>query len=568
MILLQSQWQRSLQGGKRKIFQNLNRGKYFERYLTTNGHFKDEGEKNQSRKPKRSHVIGGTIAALFTTGLIVDSDFRQGTIDSFLIAERASVVTLAIIKCFGLYLWTLNKNYANEEEYQKALSKTHKSAAEMTLWALKKNGGVNIKLGQHVAAMTYLLPVEWTETMICLQSECPRSSVKELKEMFENDTGYKFDEYFSEFDEEPIGVASLAQVHRAKLANGEEVAIKMQHPSLAKFVPLDVALTKMSFDMMYKVFPEYSLTWLGDEMQESIFIELDFRYEAKNAKKTSNYFKNYKRLTALRVPEVYTAMPRVLVMEYISGARLDNLKYIDNNGINRAEVCACLAHLFNNMIFKSGFVHCDPHHGNIAIRALDSPKNGHNFEIILYDHGLYRTIPNQMKIDYSKFWLALIDKDREGMKKYGTKFAKINDGQFPIFAAAITGRDFEHATNGDIENARSANEIERMKDAMQNDGLFFDLMDLLATVPRIVLLILKTNDLVRHLDECLQSPLGQERTFLIMARYCTYSVFEDDITHRGLINKIKAYVRYYQRNSQLWLYDFVFYLNNLFKRII
>ncbi|TID29641.1 hypothetical protein CANINC_001760 [Pichia inconspicua] len=398
--------------------------------------------------------------------------------------------------------------------------------------SLKKTPNVSKVLGctDLCTTLTYLLPVEWTETMICLQSECPESTVEDIKQMFENDTGIKFDNYFSHFDSTPIGVASLAQVHKATLREtGQEVAVKLQHPSLAKFVPLDVALTKFVFDMMYKVFPDYPLTWLGDEMQESIFVELDFRYEAKNAKKTQDYFKEYLSSTALKVPEVYTAKRRVLIMEFIGGARLDNLNYIDGHHISRAEVCGCLAHIFNNMIFKSGFVHCDPHHGNIAIRHLDQPKNGHNFEIILYDHGLYRTIPNQMKVDYSKFWLALIDKNQQDMKVYGKKFAKIDDNQFPLFAAAITGRDFDHALQGDLEVPRSQEEIDKMRNTMMDDEMVLDLMSLLATVPRIVLLILKTNDLVRHLDQSLQSPLGQERTFVIMAKYCAETVYKDDL---------------------------------------
>lgn len=532
------------------------------------------GRTGNEGKPMRGHYIGGLLALAFTGGLVFSSEFREGTVDTFLLVERVGVVSLAMTRCFGLYLWVLNRTYSSEEEYLDSLSKTHKKAAEITLHALRKNGGIYIKLGQHISAMTYLLPFEWTETMICLQSECPESTFEELVEMFESDTGKTFEDYFSYFDKTPIGVASLAQVHKATLKeDGREVAVKLQHPELSKFVPLDVALTKFCFDMMYKVFPEYPLTWLGEEMQESIFVELNFTYEAVNAKKTTEYFKDYLKLTALRIPDVYIALPRILIMEFIGGARLDDLAYLDQHKISRADVCGCLAHIFNNMIFKSGFVHCDPHHGNIAIRALEKPQNGHNFEIILYDHGLYRTIPTQMKVDYAKFWLALIDKKQDQMKVYGKKFAKINDNQFPIFAAAITGRDFDHAMSGDLENARSQEEVDKMKEAMMNDGMVLSLMSLLATVPRIVLLILKTNDLVRHLDECLQSPLGQERTFFIMAKYCANTVYQDDLINNSRLHTkfgikwfgglFTSMVEYYRRKVTLMTFDFIFYFVNL-----
>lgn len=532
---------------------------------------------NSTKKNSLSgHYVGGGLALLFVGGLIISPDFRRNTIDTILIMERVGVVTVAMFRCFGIYLWALNKRYNSDEEYYSELSKTHQKAANITLHALRQNGGIYIKLGQHISAMTYLLPYEWTNTMICLQSECPESTIEELREMFEADTGKKFDEYFESFDIQPIGVASLAQVHKAILKeNGQEVAVKLQHPSLSKFVPLDVALTKFVFDMMYKVFPDYPLTWLGEEMQESIFVELDFRYEANNAHKTKDYFKDYLKLTALRIPDVYVSLPRILIMEFIGGARLDDLKYIDDHRISRSEICGCLAHIFNNMIFKSGFVHCDPHHGNIAIRWLEKPKNGHNFEIVLYDHGLYRTIPNQMKDDYARFWLALIDKQSDKMKVYGKKFAKIDDKQFPIFAAAITGRDFDHALTGDLEVERSQAEIDKMKEAMMSEGMMLNLMSLLATVPRIVLLILKTNDLVRHLDESLHNPLGQERTFLIMANYCAETVYKDDLATNARLNKkwslswfygaLKAVKEYYGRNLKLFAFDVVFYFVNLLR---
>lgn len=567
---------RTIPQNNHNIYKKINRQFFLNtRYSSSSSDRKQQHEPKQ--KPMVGHYIGGGLAALFIGGLIISPDFRESTVNILSILERVGVVTVAMNRCFGLYLMTLNWKYDNEEDYLKDLSKTHQKAAEITLQALRKNGGIYIKLGQHISAMTYLLPFEWTETMICLQSECPESTLEDIIEMFELDTGKNFDEYFSHFETKPIGVASLAQVHKATLReNGQEVAVKLQHPSLSKFVPLDVALTKFVFDMMYKVFPDYPLTWLGDEMQESIFVELDFRYEAKNARKTHDYFQDYLKLTALRIPEVYTALPKILVMEFVGGARLDNLKYIDEHKISRSEVSGCLAHIFNNMIFKSGFVHCDPHHGNIAIRYLEEPKNGHNFEIILYDHGLYRTIPNQMKVDYAKFWLALIDKKQNEMKVYGKKFAKIDDKQFPIFAAAITGRDFEHAMNGDLESERNENEINNMKVAMLEDGMVLNLMSLLATVPKIVLLILKTNDLVRHLDACLQNPLGQERTFVIMAKYCADTVYVDDLLHNSEINTkwrfkwftgiFEAFTEYSRRNIKLFFFDFIFYFVNLYRQ--
>lgn len=187
------------------------------------------------------------------------------------------------------------------------------------------------------------------------------------------------------------------------------------------------------------------------------------------------------------------AQKRILVMEFISGNRPDDLEFLDSNHINRDEVSATLAHIFNEMIFGNNApLHCDPHGGNIAIRK--SPKQRHGFEIILYDHGLYRDIPQELRRNYAKMWLAVIDADEARMREYARKVAGITDEQFPLFASAITGRDYTKVTNKNIATQRTDAERDSMSGAL-SEGMLQQLVELLGQVPRIILLILKTNDL-------------------------------------------------------------------------
>ncbi|RDW32719.1 ABC1 family-domain-containing protein [Yarrowia lipolytica] len=488
--------------------------------------------------------------------------------------ERIWVVMKATSRCVWLYRKTLKKEYPSEEEYKTALSKCHKKAAEITLQAIRKNSGVYIKLGQHIAALTYIFPPEWTETMIPLQDQCPESSMESIRAMIRKDTGKNLDDLFLEFNEVPMGVASLAQVHKAVTIDGREVAVKVQHPSLAEFVPLDVYMTRTIFTIVDHFFPDYPLSWLSDEMQRSIFTELDFTEEANNAVKTREYFKDTYKTTALRIPEVYWSKRRILVMEFVGGSRLDNRPYLEDNNISPDEVSACLSHIFDTMIFRPGAgLHCDPHGGNLAIRTRDNSRGGHNFEIVLYDHGLYRFVPTNIQRDYAHFWLALIDSNEAEMRKYAKRFANIDEDKFPLFAAAITGRDFKHATS-DLKSKRSRAEIENMVSTIASDGLLSDIMTLLHSVPRVVLLIFKTNDLTRHLDETLNSSLGIERTFLIMATYCAKTVLEE--RRENLIKKYSrldirrwigegfAWASYLRRLLQLKAYDFGLMVSNLF----
>ncbi|KAF3310221.1 hypothetical protein TWF173_010021 [Orbilia oligospora] len=430
---------------------------------------------------------GASLAAAVIGFYVSESPYH-----AVMALERTMRVASATARCIQDYRYTLALDNASFD-YASSLSACHKRCSQRALNVMEKNGSIFIKLGQHLSSMTYLLPIEWTSTFIPLQDKCPRSSVEDIDRMIQKDTGCTISELFSEFDEEPIGTASLAQVHRARLReSGQEVAVKLQHPSLAEWVPLDLALTRFALTNIKFFFPEYPMDWLSEEMELSLPVELDFEEEAKNIYRVTEHFKHVPN-TALVVPRVVWAKKRILVLEYLRGHRVDDLSSLDRAGISRDEVSASLAHIFNEMIFGNDApLHCDPHH----------------------------------------------DGDEDKMRIYASEVAGITAEQFPLFASAITGRDFV-TVKASVSTARSETEKEHIAAAMA-DGMLSQLVQLLANVPRIILLILKTNDLTRSLDESLQSSIGPERTFLIMADYCARAVFDEEkemIAHNGGLSK-------------------------------
>ncbi|KAK7203775.1 ABC1 family-domain-containing protein [Myxozyma melibiosi] len=535
--------------------------------------------------PGSGKTVAAAVSAVGLTGSV---SYYYDELESmishlYISSERSTRIAVAAATCFDDYRRVLGKTYASEDERAAALSACHQRCADRTYKVLEACAGIYIKIGQHLSAMTYLLPPEWTSTFIPLQDRCPVSSIESIREMFSKDTGLQIEDVFSEFDETPIGIASLAQVHTATLKEtGERVAVKFQHPALAEFIPLDLKLTQLVFSAIDRFFPEYPTMWLYHELDQSIFVELDFTQEAKNAVRTQKYFKKLKGETAMRVPNIIWSKPRILVMEYVTGARPDNLEYLDKHNISRNQVSICLSHIFNTMIFTPDVrIHCDPHGGNLAIRALPESERPpwyslrryreHNFEIVLYDHGLYRDVPLALRRSYSRFWLAVIDSDVARMRQYAKEFAGITDAQFPLFASAITGRDFTSATTS-IMSRRSREEMQRMALAIQG-GLLPNLIQLLAGVPSIVLLILKTNDLTRALDEGLHTSLGPERTFLIMASYCARTVLDEE---KEKISELKvaapvrftkligAYARFYRRQFKVQFYDIALWFSGIF----
>ena len=411
--------------------------------------------------------------------------------------------------------------------------------------------------------MNYLLPPEWTQTFIPLQDKCPVSSIESIEQMFRNDIGKEISDIFSEFAPEPIGAASLAQVHLATVKEtGQKVAVKVQHPALAEWANLDLSLTSFTFSTLKRFFPEYDLEWLSSEMEFSLPQELDFELEGNNAQRAKEYFSHIPELP-LVIPDVLWAKKRILVMENVSGHRPDDLEFLDSNGIDRDEVSAALARTFNEMIFGTNApLHCDPHGGNIAIRK-NTNKRGANFDVVLYDHGLYRDIPQELRRSYAKLWLAVIDADVPRMRKYAKEVAGINDEQFPLFASAITGRDYRVLTKS-VAATRTEEEKQNINDAL-GDGMLQQLVQLLGQVPRIILLILKTNDLTRSLDENLQTRQGPVRTFLILARYCSRTVFEEQVEElqkrgsllwpRNMLGLLGAWIGYFRVEVKLEAFE-------------
>ena len=493
-------------------------------------------------RPKRRKVLW---AATGTGSLLGGVTFFQDEIShAYHSTERSARVASTLAVCINDYRVTLKEKHDDREEEAITLKACHKRCAERALKVIEKNGSIFIKLGQHLSSMGYLLPLEWTETFIPLQDRCPVSSYESIEQMFIKDTGHPIEEDFSEFSREPIGAASLAQVHTAILKDSDQkVAVKVQHPSLEEWVLLDLALTRLTFSTLKKAFPDYDLEWLSTEMEYSLPQELDFALEGVNAMKAKDFFSKQTSFPLI-IPSVISASKRILVMDYVTGARIDNSEYLDSHFISRTEVSATLARIFNTMIFQAGApLHCDPHGGNISIRHNPKRRYPYNFDLVLYDHGLYRMPEDKLRRDYAKLWMSVIDSDEKGMRKYAYELAGITDDQFPLFASVITGRDYRVLMKGDIAStARSASEKEDINEVFGED-LLRQLVQLLGNVPRIILLILKTNDLTRSLDESLGSPEPM-RPMLVLAKYASWTIWEEQ----------KDLIR--QKGSFLWPSNF------------
>lgn len=176
------------------------------------------------------------------------------------------------------------------------------------------------------------------------------------------------------------------------------------------------------------------------------------------------------------------------------------MEYLSKHNISPVEVSSAISSIFNEMTFISGHLHCDPHLGNVFIRPRPSFFSGKNFEIVLLDHGLYRQLPHQLRVDYAHLWLSIIKNDIPAMQYYSQLVANVPSEKFPLFASAITGRDYGKVVKGEmagLQVPRSIEEVQKIKRGNVGGDIMLQLVDLLSNMPRIMLLLLKTNDLTR-----------------------------------------------------------------------
>merc|ERR1712168_816075 len=154
----------------------------------------------------------------------------------------------------------------------------HQKAADEILHLCKLNRGTYIKIGQHIGVLDFMIPKEICNTMKVLHKDAPQTSFDEMKQVLCEELNINnLDEVFSEFESEPLGTASLAQVYKATLKEtGKIVAVKIQHPSVFRTANLDLANMVTGINLASFTFPEFKLAWLGRVTRDNIFKELNF----------------------------------------------------------------------------------------------------------------------------------------------------------------------------------------------------------------------------------------------------------------------------------------------------
>ncbi|XP_041354027.1 aarF domain-containing protein kinase 1-like isoform X1 [Gigantopelta aegis] len=488
----------------------------------------------------RIGVIGSSVAgAVF---LLQQNDWNPSSIG----AVRFGRAAYAAVRVAVDYKLTKRMLDPNDPSYQKETSNLHLRSALRLRDMCCANGGAFIKVGQHIGSLEYLLPMEYVNTMKVLLDKAPESKLEDLYRVIEEDLGLKVEDLFSSFEPRPLGAASLAQVHRATLKDGQVVAVKVQHPMVKLHSYVDIKTMEFLVHTMAWFFPDFQYIWLAEETKKNLPKELDFIQEGHNCERVSRMFKKF---DFLKIPKIYWNLTseRVLTMEFCEGGRVDNLEYMREHHISVSEVTKNLGKLYSEMIFVQGYVHCDPHPGNVFVN-----KTPQGTQVILLDHGLYQMLTDDFRMNYSKLWISLINADVDGIKKYAEA---MNCGNLHgLFACMLTARSWKAVSAGIDKHEFSEAEGQEIKENAAN--YFIEITDILNRVPRQMLLILKTNDVLRGIESSLKTR-ANATSFINMSRCCVRALAQEELKRcRTLYCKLRVWTSQHSQLFKISLYEF------------
>ena len=235
---------------------------------------------------------------------------------------------------------------------------------------LEELGPTYIKLGQIMSLHSDILPEAYCKELSNLNSNVPPMAFLDVCEVLADAYGMDWRENFKTIEETPLGSASIAQVHKAVLADGNRVVIKVQRKGIKEIMSRDMIMLKKLIKLMPPVTPINGIVDLGmvlDEMWSVAIEEMDFRQEAANMEE---FARNNKDIKYVYVPELYKeyTTDHVLVMEYIDGYSIEDKETLLDNGYDLHEIGIKFVNNYLKQVIDDGFFHADPHPGNVKIR--------------------------------------------------------------------------------------------------------------------------------------------------------------------------------------------------------
>ncbi len=333
--------------------------------------------------------------------------FLASQLQRFIRAIRIWIILL----CLLFYIWFDSKKWTYLKGYStKKREKRNILRAKWLTKELVNLGSAFIKLGQLLSARADVIPSAWVNELTTLQDRVPSFAFEKVKEILTKQLGNSYEKIIS-IEEVPIGSASLAQVHKARLINDKNVIFKVQRPDIEKFFRLDLDVMNQVAKVVQRI---KSLSrgndWVGiaKESKRVLLRELDFRIEAQYA---ARFKQQFIEDSDILIPSVFwdLSTSKILCLEYLPGIKINDIKSLQSNNIDTSLIAKIGATSYLKQLVNYGFFHADPHPGNLAVS-----KGG---SLIYYDFGMMGFVSERIRGRLNSMIKAAALRDVSGLVK-------------------------------------------------------------------------------------------------------------------------------------------------------
>ncbi|ODV85510.1 hypothetical protein CANARDRAFT_198653 [[Candida] arabinofermentans NRRL YB-2248] len=513
----------------------------------------DVKPQKKKRKTKGIPYFKGFVV-LLGSGYIYDTYFGNG------IAYR-TVHSLSV-----LIALSIDYKLHFEEGYD--LEALHERNATRLYNLLIENKGLYIKLGQMIAIQGMMFPIQYQTKFSKLFDKAPKDTWEICDGVLREELGDDYqNEYFNWIDQVPVASASVAQVHKAELKNGELVAVKIQHDSVTKQNWSDLLTYRIVMKFYAWVFDmplDKTVDYICHKMNE----EVDFTIELKNGEKISKMIESEKEFKdSIYIPKYYheISTKRILTAEWIEADLVSEYMKLQDKGYDIKNLMNLIVKVYSRQVFSWGLVHCDLHPGNLLVRKLPGGKNKQ--QLVILDHGLYEHFDDKFRKEYAEFWKYTMDVDSEKIKTLLLSWG-INADDILIGLSSMDPKK-NIALREHIETMKKLSYYERQMILRKKMKQFFENTD---KFPMTLTFIMRSMRIVQGLNRNFGSPINRVEILAAEARK-TVSLFELDkddsrlkvLRRFALYNSFKIYT-FIQFNLSKIMNFIKVHINQLFKK--